>query len=469
MVTTKTYLTSTQSFPLVFNSLTALSFYTSGGIKYTGSNIECTGQTLRLFNGELNKNMIQQHHLLIEIRSYDLMLVNDAVIDPMSQVKLGSPTKEFSQSGTKTFIWKFSPDKCPLMVVMNTNLESTTGHTWFSDQHKIQITALDAYHDTRCDIKVIKTSSDNIFLADNTQPTSHLEHINSINIDLSVDLQIRFNFLYSEISQILHDGYKDRNPICNNIKSTNLIDTQRIGSSKFIRNLGDISVTFKCQEVRVAPADSEKCHSMVPVTDIKGNTWFLNPINRILMKKAITVPCTAATLPIYRNQNDQFLTFNPKRTLIKEEMGKQYNASLPNPNTGLYPADLVKDWLNYAFLQHWSKFSYTSLANTFCQSDHCKEIQVNTDMMSQYVSNAMKTLSNPSLPGLFLGIDIKDLGGRCSIAVVAVLILYTCYAIITWIIRLFLFKNDSIKTWAWLCRTTFPSFFLIAKNVNNDV
>jgi len=42
----------------------------------------------------------------------------------------------------------------------------------------------------------------NIFLVDSSQSTSHLKHINAINIDLSIDLKIRFGYLYSEIRKM---------------------------------------------------------------------------------------------------------------------------------------------------------------------------------------------------------------------------------------------------------------------------
>ena len=51
------------------NEITHSSFFTHGSVKYTGDNIECTGESLRLSNGQVNQNMIWfvNDYCLIEI------------------------------------------------------------------------------------------------------------------------------------------------------------------------------------------------------------------------------------------------------------------------------------------------------------------------------------------------------------------------------------------------------------------
>ena len=243
-----------------------------------------------------------------------------------------------------------------------------------------------------------------------------------------------------------------------------IADTQRIANNRFIKTLGDISVTFDCMETQVAPNPSEVCHSMAAVTDINGDKWFLNPVNRILMTQAIVVPCVAATLPVYRNKENQMITFNPSKTIINNVQPKHLVPNSTDENTGLYPQDLVKDWLKFSFLQHWNKFSYSSIVNMLCQSDDCKQGHTNIQAMSDYVGGALSKYTTMTAEKLLFGFDIEKTGQICSIIVVGLLILYAIYFIITWTIRFILFKQEDINIGAILCRATFPNFFLITKD-----
>ena len=460
MITTKTYLTETQSFPLQLNALNSITFYTHGSNTFSGSNIYCNGQSLRLSNGLVNSGMIRQEHLLIELRSRDLMIIDGKVIDPSTQTALGKPEIEHSLSGSTTFIWTYQPDKCQLMTILQTELETATGNEWFNQEVKIQITSLDTYHDTTCDLKITKTTAENIFLVDSSQPTSHLKHINAINIDLSIDLKIRFGYLYSEIRKILQDSYQGRNPLCNPISRIGISETQSIGPNKFLRNMGDASVSFSCKQVQVAPSTQDECFSMAKVTDITGLTWYLNPNNRILMTRAAQVQCTPAELPIYRNTKGQLLLFNPKRTVVKEEHPAEPNITKDDQDPGIYPTEMVKQWLNYAFLQHLNKFSYTNLAEAFCQGECSQDTFSDTSSFKHFINANM---INP-LPTNWFGFDIDSIGKICSIVCSIYLTIYSIYAAIAWIIRVAIFRKDDIGFLALFLRATFPEFYIITVN-----
>ena len=162
MISSRAYNTKSQSFPLNMNALSSLSFYTHGAIKYTGTNIECTGTQMRLSDRNINDNLIRQEHLLIEIRSHDLMIIHDKVIEPTNHIDLGFKRDEFSQDGQRSFIWTIPPIECSYMVIMKTTLQSNDFTVWYNDANKIQLSALDTFHDVQCDMKVIKTSANNI-------------------------------------------------------------------------------------------------------------------------------------------------------------------------------------------------------------------------------------------------------------------------------------------------------------------
>ena len=130
MISSKTFTTDSTSYPLVMNSLNSIKFFTHGGVSYTGTNIHCTGQSLRLKNGEVNSNMMRQEHLLIEIRRYQLIEVDGIVIDPITQVKLAEIQRGYAKNGLNTFIWTNTKKKCQLLQIMELNLNSNNGIDW---------------------------------------------------------------------------------------------------------------------------------------------------------------------------------------------------------------------------------------------------------------------------------------------------------------------------------------------------
>ena len=464
MISSRAYHTETQSFPLKMNALSSISFYTHGAIKYTGTNIQCVGTQMRLSDGTINDNLIRQEHLLMEIRSHDLMIIHDKVIEPTNQIELGFTREEFSQDGQRSFIWNSPPIECLYMVIMEITLESNDFTVWYNDVNKIQLSALDTFHEVLCDMKVTKTTADNIFLISTDQNVEHLNHIDSINVDLSTDLQIRFSYLYAELNTMMFTDYNNRNPLCKTIQGTTIDDTINIGNGMFLRNLGDISVTFTCRKVIVAPVATNKCYSMAKVSDIQGSIWFLSPVNRMLISQAIVVPCTSATLPVYRSNSDDLVVFSPTKSIVTEEKIQTYQnrSSSSNHNTGLYPVRLIKEFLDLSFLQHVSKYSYSFLSNVVCQHSKCVDIHTNANKMKSLIGETLASINT----GSFFGLDIVWLGSRCSIAVIGLLIIYTGYALASWFIRMALFKDGQLKLWALLCRATFPSFFLITSTTN---
>ena len=204
---------------------------------------------------------------------------------------------------------------------------------------------------------------------------------------------------------------------------------------------------------------------MAKVTDITGLTWFLNPSNSILMTKAAQVLCTPAELPVYRSIKGQLLIFNPQRTLVTEEHHTESNQTSDDQETGIYPAEMVKQWLSYAFLQHLNKFSYTNIADAICQGSCSQDTITDIHSFKRFIGTNMK---NP-LPSSWFGIDIDYIGRICSIVCSLYLTIYSVYAAIAWIIRVAIFRNDNIGILALFLRATFPEFYIITVNNINSV
>ena len=468
MAMTKRFVTDTKTFPIIINTLNTFSAYTHGGVVYTGSNIGCRGESLRLLDGLLNTNMIRQMHFLLEVSEIDLMVINTEVISPKDQIVLGPSASGHAYSDASTYVWAPPTIACNLLRVLDVELESVIPGIWFSQTNKFEIDALDSFHHKKCDLKITKTSAHEIFLFQLPQNTNQLQDIDNINIDVSVDIQIRFQYIYTQMSKVMNKNYKILNPYCNKVRGNSLSSTIRVSRDTFVRNLGDVSVEFQCKRIQVAPvSDKQSCYSMLPVMSLSGKEWFLHPSTRILMEKAIKVPCSPANVPIYKTNQGPLLSFSPERKTVISQSSLPPNSSEPHTQSGLYPTDLVREWLGFAFLQHLSIHSYSFFSQAMCQNSECQGVHANPSTMYNYLGDTLKNISVMSNPALLIGIDLEKLGGRCSIFICILLSVYVLYAIAAWIIRFALFKDDNTNCLALACRATCPNFFLIANSKTN--
>ena len=460
MIEKQAYDTGAQTMPIKLGALNTLKTFTHGSVTFDGTNVACTGGELRLEAGVMNTNMIQQLHYKIEVSSSKLIISNKEVIDPYTQINLGPLSLGYSTSSTMTYVWDPTRPECDKLKVMTSTFESAIPDIWFSDHHQIQVRVTGTYYDQSCKIKLMNTDTPGLYLS----PTpTELDHVASKDVDMSMDLRIRFDYVNNKIISSLSSNYKSRHPMCSKLNYP--IDSIiRTGDSTFIRNLGEASVEFTCNKIEVAPVTDKVCHTMMKVVDHDGKPWFLEPVTRILFHSAVVIPCVSARVPVYRNTKSQLVTYAPDRKLISTSTPPGNNITTPSPDApGMYPLIMVRNWLQYAWLQHLSKHSYSFISQAVCQSPECQ--QVHTDpghllgMISQAANNASKILTTK----FWLGIDIEAIGRRCSIAVCIMLAIYIVYGTATWCMRFAMFRGENVGMFALAIRSTFPEMFLIAK------
>ena len=133
------------------NSITSFNFFTHGSISYTGTNINCVGQSLRMANGNVNKNMMKSLHYLIGIHTLHLTAINGDVLYPGAQTIIAPDTTDHGQYKTSTIIWDMiDKDRCDLLLVNTVEFSSVHDEEWFSDVHKIQLSTKENYHHSKC-------------------------------------------------------------------------------------------------------------------------------------------------------------------------------------------------------------------------------------------------------------------------------------------------------------------------------
>ena len=464
LVSTQRYSIDGQTFPLRMSGQSFFSSFSHGSVAYTGSNIACTGGEMRLSDGSLNTNMIMQTHYAISIYPAELIRVEHEIIDPYTQTNLGLFDNGFSYSYSKTFIWSKSKPECQMLKVIDLTMVSIQQGIWYNDRHEIQLEVVDSFYDQACKIKLSKTSSKDLYL---TPITNKLEKLSSINVDLSIDTQIRFDFVNSKLSEVLRHNYKNGLPVCSKIRDTTMSSISRSGDSTFVRNLGDASIEFSCKKLTVAPIIEDVCHSMLKVQDLQSTTWYLDPESRILMKEAVVIPCSISNAPIYRNDKDELVSYSPSRKVINSIQTQLNSTTHDSGTAGIYPKDMVKSWLSMAFLQHLSRHSYSLFSQAICQSKDCRRVHTAPDHLYDYFGSAMNNMKNAAEATFTLGLDWELIGGRCSIAVCFMIAIYVVFAVINWFVRIILLKTSDIGCLALILRATCPRLFLITKATEN--
>ena len=127
MVSSKSYVTNTMSYPLILNSMNSIKIYTHGAVTYTSNNIHCTGESLRLESGEINSNMTRQEHIIISMRK--LIEIDGNVIDPIIQVKLAQTQNEMQEQAQKHSFGTTPENNVSLMKVRRKRPQTKMGST----------------------------------------------------------------------------------------------------------------------------------------------------------------------------------------------------------------------------------------------------------------------------------------------------------------------------------------------------
>ena len=161
----KVYDTGSQTLPIKIGSINNIKSFSHGAVTFSGSNIACTGGEMRLENGDMNTNIIQQVHFRIQIVPTNLIIVKDEMIDPYTQITLWPFSAGYASSYSTMFIWTPTRPPCDKLKVMDTILESANNDIWYSDHHQIEIRAMDSFYDQNCKIKLLKTDASSFQLS----------------------------------------------------------------------------------------------------------------------------------------------------------------------------------------------------------------------------------------------------------------------------------------------------------------
>ena len=104
--------------------------------------------------------------------------------------------------------------------------------------------------------------------------------------------------------------------MCEKIAEMPLHETMRLGGSRFVRNMGDVSVTFTCRAVIVEAANkSDSCYKQVRVVEGE-EIYYLDPATRILLQKGSQTVCSVANVPAVQDTKGRLVVFDPEIRVV---------------------------------------------------------------------------------------------------------------------------------------------------------
>ena len=447
---------------IALNRITMASYFTHGSIEYSTTNIACQGEPMRRKNGQVTANMLREIHLQISVQKVPVMVVGKEVTT-MEGHALGALKNEHGQDKTATVVWNHDPDMCELGIVGRITLSSNDGTTLFNHAHLVQLTIGTMKHVPNCEISVVRTDLDGIYLIKAVLGLK-LSHFNEHSVDLNSQYQTQLNYLSSHVATTVSNRYREENGIdCIDILDAELHKTNKLRDNSFIRSLGDISVKFHCSPVVVRAIDnSEECFKHVPVVDGSGKMWFLDSESKILLEKSSQTRCNIATVPVVQSLSGNFYVFDPvPRQVIISHLNTTTSPSDQHTSErGIYASDVIQNWLDHAYLQSYAE--HLAVIYTVPDGDG-DTLDANTQMIRQTYDLVKKV----DLDSWLTGWSWDRIGGRCSIVIVCLLIVYILICVATWLSRLMIIYGEGIHSFkASALKAIFSQIHLLADAAN---
>ena len=444
------------------NRITIVNYFTHGSIQYSTTNIACQGEPMRRKNGQVTDNMLREVHLQILVQKVSVMVI-DKEVTAMDGHSLGPLKNGKGQDKTATYIWEHDPEKCELGIVGRITLSTIDGKTFFNHPHLVQLTIGTTKHDPNCQASVLRTDLEGIYLTKAILGLK-LNQFNTNSVDINSQYQTQINYLAAEVAKSVSNRYREENGLdCVDILEAELHKTTKLHDNSFIRSLGDISIKFRCTPTVVRAIDnSDECYKHVPVVDGAGKTWFLDPESKILLEKSSQTRCNIATVPVIQSLSGNFYAFDP---VPRQVHISHLNSTNPLPdqqtsNRGIYAVDVIHNWLNNAYLQSYQEH----LAVIY--NVHDSEGQT-LDANTQMVRRTYDLVKKVDLESWLMGWSWDRIGGRCSIVVVAILIIYVLICTATWLSKLMIIYGEGLHSFkASAMKALFSQIHLLADAAN---
>ena len=263
----------------------------------------------------------------------------------------------------------------------------------------------------------------------------NLEKVNPDSILLETHYQTQLDFLGSQLSLTYRKAFDlATDPECLNHETAPMYETIRLASGRFTRNLGDVSVVFNCkkQVVKLAEVTGQECWVYPKIVQENGETAYMDPSNRVIMKESITKHCSSATSPVLRDTLGHHYALTPQARRVFPEHTKVAVAEENDSTHGLYSQDVVHQWLSRAWLQHIHQKLGISMAP-----------QGTAQQFNSFLGNLVGSFSikDAVSQAKMFGVDLDHIGAMCGLAAGGVLSCMLIYGLGDFVLRIVTVRN----------------------------
>ena len=443
------------------DSINHLAWFTHGSVKFDGSNIQCVGEPLRLMDGQVNQNMIRQITQAVKIQRIDLMVDGDEVLT-QAGVVLGPEKEGTGMVDMETVIWDpAAQDDCKLRKITTMKLETRDGVNFINNEHMIKLVKKQKSFNQNCKMTYYTTNDDNIHMME-IKHASELNMFDKSSVHLGSHIQTQLDFLDSKVATAIKEAYSmSLDPECHEMNLAPLHKTMRLPSNKFTRNLGDVSVVFRCQPTTVElNSNTSDCHAHPPVITANGKEQFIDPETRIIVNKSVVIPCTKESTPIMKAKDNKFYAITPLPIQIIPDSHAKTIAPSEQETHGLYTQSVISQWLDNAYIAHIHK----SLTNTFDWQN--KDSQVRT--MVNSLTSTYEDLKNLDIKEKILGFSWDHIGAQCGIISLSVLTPLMLYWLVDLSLRIMKVHRKDKPYGQTLLEAGFGHLTLLAERHNQE-
>ena len=385
---------------------------------------------MRLKSGQVNKNMLREVSLQVLVEEVSLN-VDSGEVMMQDGHWLGYEIEGAGQEGAGRVVWEAgSGQKCKKAVLAKMKLTSKDGADHYNHEHLVQLRKKTRGFDTDCGLSYYNTDMTGIFLVEDGSKV-RLPDASGQSVSLNAQIQTQLNYLDGQMKRRFEERYNlRRDPLCQQILGAPLHQTIRTGGARFMRNMGDVSVSFKCKEVLVKAANgTEECYKQIRVMNGE-KIAFLDAGTRILLEKGSETLCSAANTPAIEDTKGRIVIYDPKPRVINPT-GVQNLVRHEDyvEGRGIYASGVVDEWLKNAYLQSYHEKYALDFGGISANGNSRVSDQISA------INEAYEITKKYDLEELVTGLDMEKIGRNCSIAVCGMVVLYAVYKILDWVVK----------------------------------
>ena len=227
-----------QSVPLKMNTVNIVKFFTHGAVTYSGTNVACTGQSLRLLDGRINDNMIRWVQWSITLQEIEVKIDGSQVFMPNGHA-LGQVVDAGGRDNLDTVVWTPPPAlRCNIGAIATLPFTSSDSRVYTNVDQMIQLTFKQSHYHQGCKVSYMETTSPGIVLL-KPGKTGLVMAANTQSTKLGAHYQTQLDFLGSRLAKRIRSSYQLRyDPECNLMDSSQLHATVALPSHRCDSLLG---------------------------------------------------------------------------------------------------------------------------------------------------------------------------------------------------------------------------------------